>query len=139
MRTPPAKRPRKRSKRGAMLLAIGVGLGGGLLLAGPLSELLSDTASGANNAITNPFAAWSGITTQDILLLGTDVGGGNTDVIASLRVDGASPGSPRYLVTPTSRQKATVPTKSTPSTASGAPICSNGNWPASWVDRSPTT
>ncbi|MDP5123921.1 MAG: LytR family transcriptional regulator, partial [Cyanobium sp. MAG_04] len=71
-----------------MLLAIGVGLGGGLLLAGPLSELLSDNASGANNAITNPFAAWSGITNQDILLLGTDVGGGNTDVIASLRVDG---------------------------------------------------
>ena len=88
MRIPPAKRPRKRSKRGAVLLAIGVGLGGGLLLAGPLSELLSDNASGASNAITNPFAAWSGITNQDILLLGTDVGGGNTDVIASLRVDG---------------------------------------------------
>ncbi|MEB3209587.1 MAG: LCP family protein, partial [Synechococcus sp.] len=71
-----------------MLLAIGIGLGGGLLLAAPLSQLLSDAGSGRNPAITNPFAAWSGITNQDILLLGTDVGGGNTDVIASLRVDG---------------------------------------------------
>jgi LCP family protein required for cell wall assembly len=71
-----------------VLVAIGVGLGSGLLLAAPLSELLNETSTGANNAITNPFAAWSGITNQDILLLGTDVGGGNTDVIASLRVDG---------------------------------------------------
>jgi LCP family protein required for cell wall assembly len=71
-----------------VLVAIGVGLGGGLLLAGPLSQLLSENGAGTNNAITNPFAAWSGITNQDILLLGTDVGGGNTDVIASLRVDG---------------------------------------------------
>lgn len=88
MRTPHAKGPRKRSRRGAVLVAIGVGLGGGLLLAGPLSQLLSENGAGTNNAITNPFAAWSGITNQDILLLGTDVGGGNTDVIASLRVDG---------------------------------------------------
>lgn len=88
MRTPQAKGPRKRSRRGAVLVAIAVGLGGGLLLAAPLSELLSENGAGTNNAITNPFAAWSGITNQDILLLGTDVGGGNTDVIASLRVDG---------------------------------------------------
>ncbi len=88
MRSSPAKRPRKRGNRGAVLLAIGVGLGGGLLLAIPLSELLNDTNADTNNAVTNPFAAWSGITNQDVLLLGTDVGGGNTDVIASLRVDG---------------------------------------------------
>ena len=88
MRSSPAKRPRKRGNRGAVLLAIGVGLGSGLLLALPLSELLNDTNADANNAVTNPFAAWSGITNQDVLLLGTDVGGGNTDVIASLRVDG---------------------------------------------------
>ena len=88
MRTPQAKGPRKPSRRGSVLVAIGVGLGSGLLLAAPLSELLNETSTGTNNAITNPFAAWSGITNQDILLLGTDVGGGNTDVIASLRVDG---------------------------------------------------
>ncbi|MCP9881162.1 LCP family protein [Cyanobium sp. Alchichica 3B3-8F6] len=88
MRTPQAKGPRKRSRRGSVLVAICVGLGGGLLLAGPLWELLSENGAATNNAITNPFAAWSGITNLDILLLGTDVGGGNTDVIASLRVDG---------------------------------------------------
>ena len=65
-----------------------VGLTGGLLLAAPLSHLLNSQSGGANAAITNPFAAWSGIADQDILLLGTDVGGGNTDVIAALRVDG---------------------------------------------------
>ena len=88
MRPTQNHRPRRRGRRASLLLAIGIGLGGGLLLAAPLSQLLSDAGSGRNPAITNPFAAWSGITNQDILLLGTDVGGGNTDVIASLRVDG---------------------------------------------------
>jgi polyisoprenyl-teichoic acid--peptidoglycan teichoic acid transferase len=88
MRPTQNHRPRRRGRRASLLLAIGIGLGSGLLLAAPLSQLLSDVGSGRNPAITNPFAAWSGITNQDILLLGTDVGGGNTDVIASLRVDG---------------------------------------------------
>jgi polyisoprenyl-teichoic acid--peptidoglycan teichoic acid transferase len=65
-----------------------IGLSGGLLLAFPLSELLNANPRDASNPITNPFAAWSGVGDQDILLVGTDVGGGNTDVIASLRVDG---------------------------------------------------
>jgi LCP family protein required for cell wall assembly len=70
-----------------MLLAIVVGLSSGLLLAAPLRHWLSSNPLDANPAITNPFAAWTGVGDQDILLLGTDVGGGNTDVIASLRVD----------------------------------------------------
>jgi LCP family protein required for cell wall assembly len=45
--------------------------------------------SEAGAAVTNPFAAWSGgMGRQDLLILGTDVGGGNTDVIATLRIDG---------------------------------------------------
>jgi LCP family protein required for cell wall assembly len=87
MNSPPAKRRRKRAKRGPVLVAIAVGLGSGLLLAAPLSNLLNGKGLG-NQAITNPFTAWSGIGNQDILLVGTDVGGGNTDVIAALRVDG---------------------------------------------------
>ena len=66
------------------------GLGAGLLLAGPLAQLISarSTAWGAAS-LTNPFAAWSGgIGRQDVLILGTDVDGGNTDVIATLRIDG---------------------------------------------------
>ena len=81
-------RPRRRSRRGKVLAAVAVGLSGGLLLAIPLFELLGGPKDTTNNAVTNPFAAWSGVGDQDILLLGTDVGGGNTDVIAALRVDG---------------------------------------------------
>lgn len=90
MRRSVARRPRKRAQRGPMLLAIVVGLSSGLLLASPLRHWLSSNRLDANPAITNPFAAWTGVGSQDILLLGTDVGGGNTDVIASLRVDGGT-------------------------------------------------
>ncbi|MCT0206887.1 LCP family protein [Synechococcus sp. CS-1332] len=66
------------------------GLGAGLLLAGPLAQLIAARAStGGGASLTNPFAAWSGgMGRQDVLILGTDVGGGNTDVIATLRIDG---------------------------------------------------
>jgi LCP family protein required for cell wall assembly len=83
-----AARPRKRRQRGPVIVAIAVGLGGGLLLSGPLASFLNSNPLEAASKLNNPFAAWSGIGNQDILLLGTDVGGGNTDVIASLRVDG---------------------------------------------------
>ncbi|MCP9774261.1 LCP family protein [Cyanobium sp. HWJ4-Hawea] len=87
MKSSQAKRRRKRAKRGPVLLAIAIGLGGGLVLAEPLSNLLN--GKGLNNpGLVNPFTAWTGIGSQDILLVGTDVGGGNTDVIAALRVDG---------------------------------------------------
>jgi len=65
-----------------------VGLSAGLVLAVPLFDLIGGSSGANNNAVTNPFAAWTGIGDQDILLVGTDVGGGNTDVIASVRVDG---------------------------------------------------
>ncbi|MEB3173409.1 MAG: LCP family protein [Cyanobacteriota bacterium] len=64
-----------------------VGLTAGLVLAVPLFDLLGGEPN-SNNAVTNPFTAWTGVGDQDILLVGTDVGGGNTDVIASVRVDG---------------------------------------------------
>jgi LCP family protein required for cell wall assembly len=65
-----------------------VGLGGGLLLSGPLAAWISQPGSASLPAISNPFAAWADLGSQDVLLLGTDVGGGNTDVIAVLRVEG---------------------------------------------------
>lgn len=88
MSTPAAARPRKRRKRGPVIAAMVVGLGGGLLLAAPLADLLNSNPLDQASALTNPFAAWSGIGNQTILLLGTDVGGGNTDVITVLRVEG---------------------------------------------------
>ena len=88
--SPSSARPRRRNRTGKVLLAMAVGLSGGLLLAVPLSDLLGADKPVANTAVTNPFAAWSGVGDQDILLVGTDVGGGNTDVIAALRVDGGT-------------------------------------------------
>ncbi|MEB3165842.1 MAG: LCP family protein [Cyanobacteriota bacterium] len=65
------------------------GLGGGLVLAAPLADLLGARQSAGGINLTNPFSAWTGgLSQQEILLLGTDEGGGNTDVIATLRVDG---------------------------------------------------
>jgi polyisoprenyl-teichoic acid--peptidoglycan teichoic acid transferase len=82
--------PRPARRRAPVLIAVACGLGAGLLLAGPLAQLISARANaGGGAALTNPFAAWSGgMGRQDVLILGTDVGGGNTDVIATLRIDG---------------------------------------------------
>ncbi|MEX1317196.1 MAG: LCP family protein [Synechococcaceae cyanobacterium] len=67
-----------------------LGLGGGLLLSMPLSEWLSEMPLEHNQRIINPFAAWSRVGDQNILLLGTDAEGGLTDVIASVRIDGGT-------------------------------------------------
>jgi len=72
-----------------MVIAMVMGLGGGLVLAAPLADLLGARRDGGTAGLSNPFSAWvGGIGRQEILLLGTDEGGGNTDVIATLRVDG---------------------------------------------------
>jgi LCP family protein required for cell wall assembly len=87
VRTTPARR---RSRRTPVLTAIALGLGGGLLLSVPVADWLGSVQLPGNGRIANPFAAWSGVADQDILLLGTDEAGGLTDVIASLRVDGGT-------------------------------------------------
>ena len=69
-----------------MLLAIGIGLGSGLLLAAPLSHLLAGEVLGSVRRIENPFSAWTGLGDREVVILGTDVGGGNTDVMYTLRV-----------------------------------------------------
>ncbi len=87
-RRAPHQQPPKRRRRGPVLLAMLIGLGGGLLVSMPLADWLGGASLPENPRITNPFAAWSGIGDQNILVLGTDVGGGNTDVIATLRING---------------------------------------------------
>ena len=79
----------RRPHRFSVLLAVLIGLGGGLVLAKPLADLLVSQEPGDSiGGLSNPFSSWSvGISNQNLLLLGTDVGGGNTDVIAVLHVE----------------------------------------------------
>lgn len=64
-----------------------LGLGTGLVLARPLADLLTGSAGKERLPLSNPFSAWGqGIGRQNLLVLGTDVGGGNTDVIAVVHV-----------------------------------------------------
>ncbi|MEB3321379.1 MAG: LCP family protein [Synechococcaceae cyanobacterium] len=65
-----------------------IGLGAGLVLAGPLADLIGAPSAAQLPAVANPFADWISRDGDDVLLLGTDLSGGNTDVIATVRVGG---------------------------------------------------
>jgi len=88
MKSPALKPPqaRHRDERTPVLLAVAIGLGGGLLMAAPLTELLQGHLPQQAKAMINPFSAWAGLGDQEVVILGTDVGGGNTDVMYTLRV-----------------------------------------------------
>ncbi|MFN6337740.1 MAG: LCP family protein [Cyanobacteriota bacterium] len=83
-------RPRRRRSLWPVILATSTGLVAGLALSAPLAELVSgsDAASTAKVGWSNPFSAWVNHGQNDVLVLGTDLGGGNTDVIAAMRVEG---------------------------------------------------
>lgn len=76
---------RRRDHRLPVLLAIGIGLAGGLVLAGPLNDLLKGDVFKQGQELLNPFTAWIGAGDQDLLVMGTDRGS-NTDVIATVRI-----------------------------------------------------
>ena len=76
---------RRRDQRLPVLLAIGIGLAGGLVLAGPLNDLLKGDIFKQGQELLNPFTAWIGAGDQDLLVMGTDRGS-NTDVIATVRI-----------------------------------------------------
>jgi LCP family protein required for cell wall assembly len=76
-----------RDERGPVLVAIAMGLGAGLLLAAPLSQLLDGPPVGTNHQVVNPFSTWTRMGDKEVVILGTDVGGGNTDVMYTLRVE----------------------------------------------------
>lgn len=85
-------RSRQRHPRSAwpVLLATTLGLAAGLALSAPLAKLVGDgePQKAAKREFGNPFREWVNFGQDDVLILGTDVGGGNTDVIAALRVEG---------------------------------------------------
>ncbi|WP_010317839.1 LCP family protein [Synechococcus sp. CB0205] len=78
--------PRRRDERAAMLTAICFGLGGGLLLASPVADYLSSPQVSERHQLVNPFSSWNSLSDADVVILGTDVGGGNTDVMYTMRV-----------------------------------------------------
>ena len=80
-----APQVRRRDQRLPVLLAIAMGLAGGLVLAGPLGDLLKGDVLKQGKELLNPFSAWMGASDQDLLVMGTDIGT-NTDVMATVRI-----------------------------------------------------
>ena len=79
----------RRVRPRTLLLSAVAGLTGGFLLAIPLSRSLSPTSEAPLLLpVSNPFSAWSGFGNREILVLGLDDGGGNTDAIFTLKVEG---------------------------------------------------
>ncbi len=79
----------KKVRPGTLLLSAAIGLTGGFLLAIPLSRSLTPDAEVVPLLpVSNPFSAWSVFDNREILVLGVDEGGGNTDAIFTLRVEG---------------------------------------------------
>ena len=83
---PDRGQPRIRS----LVIAIVLGLGSGLVLAIPLSTVLLPEQS-RNTLfglpIENPFSSWAGIGDREVVVMGMDAGGGNTDTIFTIRID----------------------------------------------------
>jgi LCP family protein required for cell wall assembly len=73
-----------------VLLATTLGLAAGFSLSAPLAELVAhgEPKKVPKTEWSNPFREWVSFGQDDVLVLGTDAGGGNTDVIAALRVEG---------------------------------------------------
>jgi len=70
-----------------VLMAMPVGLLVGVLAAQPLAHLLQHRSGEQATALPGAFRGWMNSEGQTLLLLGTDVVGGNTDVIALIKVE----------------------------------------------------
>ena len=73
----------------AVWIAVAVGLAGGMLLSIPLSRTLnSDGRPSQLLPLHNPFASWSGFEGREVVVLGRDSSGYNTDAIFTVQVSG---------------------------------------------------
>ena len=82
-----------------MVGAVVVGLSGGLMLSVPLSRLINTEPSKTADQpvalpqpapLANPFAGWTGFGAREVVVLGRDRAGSNTDVIFTVRVNGTT-------------------------------------------------
>ncbi len=81
-----------------MVAAVVAGLSGGLILSVPLIRLITAPSSTADQPfalpqpapLANPFAGWTGFGAREVVVLGRDRTGSNTDVIFTVRVDGTT-------------------------------------------------
>ena len=94
-----AQQPSQGTPRRHIVLAVVVGLSGGLMLSVPLSRLInSEPSSTAEQPVAppqpaplaNPFAGWNGFGAREVVVLGRDRTGNNTDVIFTVRVNGTT-------------------------------------------------
>ena len=84
-------RPRRQRSLFPLILATSLGLAAGFGLSAPRAQLVSGTNQEVASKPAewrNPFGDWVDLGQDDVLILGTDMGGGNTDVIAAMRVEG---------------------------------------------------
>ena len=69
--------------------AVAIGLIGGLMLSVPLSRTFNNDGQAPSPASNgNPFGSWMGFGDREVVVLGRDVSGSNTDAIFTVRVGG---------------------------------------------------
>lgn len=88
MKTPRPERVRPRAR--SLAISVVLGLGSGLILAIPLSMALmpeSSRRSVLGFPLVNPFSSWTGIGDREVVVLGMDAGGGNTDTMFTIRLE----------------------------------------------------
>ena len=81
-----------------VVAAVVVGLSGGLILSVPLSRLIMAPSRTADQPfalpqpapLANPFVGWTGFGAREVVVLGRDRTGNNTDVIFTVRVNGTT-------------------------------------------------
>ena len=83
-RTPPSS---SRSHR-SVWIAAAVGLVGGLLVSVPLTRILQSDGELSALLPGNPFGSWRGFGGREVVVLGLDASGSNTDAIFTVRVEG---------------------------------------------------
>ena len=95
----PSAKPSSEATRWPVVCAVVVGLSGGLMLSVPLSRLINTEPSSTADQplaaaqpapLANPFAGWTGFGAREVVVLGRDRSGSNTDVIFTVRVNGTT-------------------------------------------------